>query len=138
MGKLQSSALFCNVQDTSRYEGTANLTHHHAVYSCLSPVHLFGSCVMTEKELFIRVFACRDALLKDKRQVRIDLTDIKSFDHELGFLLGNDPTQYLPLVRSHILARWRIGFSRSVARWNYVVLTYLECELPQISLAENQ
>ena len=42
--------------------------------------------------------ACRDALLKDKRQLKIDLSDIKSFDQELGFLLGNDPTQYLPLV----------------------------------------
>ena len=47
------------------------------------------------------MIACSDALLKDKHQVRIDLTDIKSFDHELGFLLGNDPTQYLPLVRHH-------------------------------------
>ena len=46
----------------------------------------------------LHAYLCRDALLKDKRQVRIDLTDIKSFDQELGFLLGNDPTQYLPLV----------------------------------------
>jgi hypothetical protein len=41
---------------------------------------------------------CRDALLKDRKRLRIDLSDIKSFDQELGLLLGDDPTQYLPLV----------------------------------------
>ncbi len=37
--------------------------------------------------------------MKDRKRLRIDLSDIKSFDQELGLLLGDDPTQYLPLVR---------------------------------------
>jgi hypothetical protein len=42
---------------------------------------------------------CRsDALLQDKRRLRIDLQDIKDYDGNLGAELERRPTDYLPLV----------------------------------------
>ena len=43
-------------------------------------------------------WGCRDALLRDGKRLRIDVSDIKNFDGDLGSLLETDPTEYLPLV----------------------------------------
>lgn len=41
---------------------------------------------------------CSDALLHDKRKLRVDLQDIKEYDMVLGDALENNPAEYLPMV----------------------------------------
>lgn len=43
--------------------------------------------------------ACRDALLENKKFVRVDLQDITNFDPQLGRCITDNPTEYMPVVR---------------------------------------
>ena len=41
---------------------------------------------------------CSDALLKNKKQVKVDLADLRAFDSELAASLRLNPSYHLPLV----------------------------------------
>lgn len=44
----------------------------------------------------------RDALLPSRKQLRVDVQDITTFDADLSGLLQDNPSVYLPLVRLNI------------------------------------
>ena len=41
---------------------------------------------------------CSDALLENKKFVRVDLQDLKNFDSQLGRAVAENPSEYLPVV----------------------------------------
>ncbi|KAK9810367.1 hypothetical protein WJX72_009530 [[Myrmecia] bisecta] len=46
------------------------------------------------------VYKYSDALLKDKKKLRVDLQDVKSWDADLGAQLETNPAEFLPLLEA--------------------------------------
>ena len=70
-----------------------------AAFSTGTVVHVFKINLADKRDRHqVPSVACSDALLKNKKQVKVDLADLRAFDSELAASLRLNPSYHLPLV----------------------------------------